>query len=169
MRSAIEVKPAAGGCGTLCLLPTVPTGTTYSDFWGAYQAVREDEQHQAVGKETGETAHVERWNHTLRQRLGRFVRKTLSFPSHGSCTKSVSACVCIATTWRSPSSEVEPLPFNHNNVVGMLIYACNAYAVIKNCALFALWGMKKLKLEPVRSLTQAAPKPTIKAVRKITG
>jgi len=33
----------------------------------------------SVGKETGETAHVERWNTTLRQRLGRFVRKTLSF------------------------------------------------------------------------------------------
>jgi IS1 family transposase len=28
---------------------------------------------------SGETAHVERWNNTLRQRLARFVRKTLSF------------------------------------------------------------------------------------------
>jgi insertion element IS1 protein InsB len=37
------------------------------------------EQHTAVGKETGETAHVERWNNTLRQRLARFVRMTLSF------------------------------------------------------------------------------------------
>jgi IS1 family transposase len=37
------------------------------------------EQHTAAGKETGETAHVERWNNTLRQRLARFVRKTLSF------------------------------------------------------------------------------------------
>jgi insertion element IS1 protein InsB len=37
------------------------------------------EQHLAGGKETGETAHVERWNKTLRQRLARFVRKTLSF------------------------------------------------------------------------------------------
>jgi insertion element IS1 protein InsB len=55
------------------------TGISYSDFWRAYQAVIPDEQHQAVGKETGETAHVERWNNTLRQRLGRFVRKTLSF------------------------------------------------------------------------------------------
>ena len=34
---------------------------------------------RAVGKETGQTAHVERWNNTLRQRLARFVRKTLSF------------------------------------------------------------------------------------------
>jgi IS1 family transposase len=33
---------------------------------------------EQVGKETGETAHMERWNNTLRQRLGRFVRKSLS-------------------------------------------------------------------------------------------
>jgi len=32
-----------------------------------------------VGKETGETAHIERWNNTLRQQLARFLRKTLSF------------------------------------------------------------------------------------------
>jgi IS1 transposase len=37
------------------------------------------EQHVAVGKDSGETAHVERWNNTLRQRLGRFVGKSLSF------------------------------------------------------------------------------------------
>jgi len=53
--------------------------TCYSDFWEAYQAVIPAEQHRAVGQETGETAHVERWNNTLRQRWGRFVRKTLSF------------------------------------------------------------------------------------------
>src|SRR5215471_7313951 len=40
----------------------------------AYQAVIPEEQHAAVGKETGETAHVERWNNSLRQRLARFVR-----------------------------------------------------------------------------------------------
>ncbi len=51
----------------------------YSDFWEAYQLVIPEEQHTAAGKETGLTAHVERWNNTLRQRLGRFVRKTLSF------------------------------------------------------------------------------------------
>ena len=36
-------------------------------------------KHHSVGKESGETNHVERWNNTLRQRLARFVRKTLSF------------------------------------------------------------------------------------------
>jgi IS1 family transposase len=55
------------------------SGYCSTDFWDAYQAVIPEKQHTAVGKETGETAHVERWNNTLRQRLGRFIRKTLSF------------------------------------------------------------------------------------------
>lgn len=52
---------------------------TYSDFWEAYQKVFSSQTHQAVGKETGQTAHMERWYNTLRQRLARFVRQTLSF------------------------------------------------------------------------------------------
>jgi len=55
------------------------SGHCYSDFWEAYSLVIPSEQHTAAGKETGLTAHVERWNNTLRQRLGRFVRKSLSF------------------------------------------------------------------------------------------
>lgn len=52
---------------------------SFSDFWDAYQKVFDTQTHQAVGKESGQTAHVERWNNTLRQRLARFVRKALSF------------------------------------------------------------------------------------------
>lgn len=52
---------------------------TDSDFWDAYEKVFAAETHQSVGKETGETAHIERWNNTLRQRISRYVRKTLSF------------------------------------------------------------------------------------------
>jgi insertion element IS1 protein InsB len=51
----------------------------FSDFREAYQLVIPAEQHTAAGKESGLTAHVERWNNTLRQRPGRFVRKSLSF------------------------------------------------------------------------------------------
>jgi len=53
--------------------------TTYSDFWATYKKVIQTGKHYSVGKETGQTAHVERWNNTLRQRLARYVRKTLSF------------------------------------------------------------------------------------------
>ena len=64
----------------------------YSDFWIAYSKVIPDEQHRAVGKESGQTNHVERWNNTLRQRLGRFVRKTLSFSK---CEKMHDLCLLI--------------------------------------------------------------------------
>lgn len=51
----------------------------YSDFWDPYLKVFPEDCHEAVGKETGQTAHMERWNCTLRQRLGRLTRKSLSF------------------------------------------------------------------------------------------
>lgn len=52
--------------------PTVSDGlVSYQSVFGA--------EHRCVGKEAGETTHVERFNLTLRQRLARFVRKTLSF------------------------------------------------------------------------------------------
>ena len=54
-------------------------GLLYSDFWKAYQKVLPAEQHQALSKASGLTAHVERFNNTLRQRLARFARKTLAF------------------------------------------------------------------------------------------
>ena len=52
---------------------------TYSNFWQAYAAILPEATHTSVGKETGLTNHMERWNNTLRQRVGRVVRKTLSF------------------------------------------------------------------------------------------
>ncbi len=51
----------------------------YTDFWRAYAAVLPSHQHEAVGKETGLTAYVERFNNTARQRISRLVRKSLSF------------------------------------------------------------------------------------------
>ena len=51
----------------------------YTDFWAAYGAVFPHQRHRAVGKETGLTSYIERLNNTLRQRISRLVRKTLSF------------------------------------------------------------------------------------------
>lgn len=51
----------------------------YTDFWAAYAAVLPSKRHRAVGKQTGKTSYIERLNNTLRQRVSRLVRKTLSF------------------------------------------------------------------------------------------
>jgi insertion element IS1 protein InsB len=68
----------------------------YTDFWRAYALVFPDKLHKAVGKakqrglggfpherlfqeETGKTSYIERFNCTMRQRVSRLVRKTLSF------------------------------------------------------------------------------------------
>ena len=50
----------------------------YTDFWEAYAAVLPSKCHRAVEKETGKTSYIERFNNTLRQRVSRLVRKTLS-------------------------------------------------------------------------------------------
>ncbi|HEX3053170.1 MAG TPA: IS1 family transposase [Aggregatilineaceae bacterium] len=52
---------------------------SFSDFWDAYQRIFATDRHQSVRKDSGQTAHIERWFNTLRQHLARFVRKTLSF------------------------------------------------------------------------------------------
>ena len=51
----------------------------YTDFWAAYSKVLPNKRHQAVVQETGKTSYIERFNNTLRQRVSRLVRKTLSF------------------------------------------------------------------------------------------
>ena len=51
----------------------------FTDFYQVYTSVLPAKRHQAVGKETGKTAYIERFNNTLRQRCSRLVRKALSF------------------------------------------------------------------------------------------
>jgi insertion element IS1 protein InsB len=50
-----------------------------ADGWEAYQQVFPDDQLQVYQGVRGPTNHAERWYNTLRQRLGRYTRKTLSF------------------------------------------------------------------------------------------
>ena len=54
-------------------------GLLYTDFWSAYAEVLPQVQHRATGKGAGQTCHIERFNGILRQRMARFVRRTLSF------------------------------------------------------------------------------------------
>lgn len=79
MPSATAAKPLVEDCGNASQKLIVGDALLQRSLWEAYREVIPTEQHVAVGKDSGETAHVERWNNTLRQRLGRFVRKSLSF------------------------------------------------------------------------------------------
>lgn len=51
----------------------------YTDFWDSYAGVFPSKRHKRVGKASGLTNHIERFNNTLRQRISRLVRKALSF------------------------------------------------------------------------------------------
>jgi IS1 family transposase len=51
----------------------------YTDFWSAYEDILPRCRHRAVDKNSGKTNHIERFNNTMRQRISRLVRKTLSF------------------------------------------------------------------------------------------
>ena len=71
--------------------PAYKTGLLYTDFWAAYAEVLPAEQHRATGKGAGQTCHIERFNNVLRQRMGRLVRRTLSFSKsdamHDNCLR----------------------------------------------------------------------------------
>jgi insertion element IS1 protein InsB len=62
---------------------TVPidyrTCPVYTDHWDAYAQFLPSDQHHPCDKGSGLTAHQERWYNTLRQWLGRYTRRSLSF------------------------------------------------------------------------------------------
>lgn len=51
----------------------------YTDHWSAYDSVLPSKRHYSVDKDSGCTSYIERFNCTLRQRVSRLVRKSLSF------------------------------------------------------------------------------------------
>jgi insertion element IS1 protein InsB len=53
--------------------------TFHTDQYGAYTGVIPAERHKAITKKARKTNHIERFNNTLRQRVSRLVRDTLSF------------------------------------------------------------------------------------------
>ena len=56
---------------TLCVM--------YTDQYASYEGILPEDLHYAKAKGSGRTSHIENWNNGLRQRLARFVRKSLSF------------------------------------------------------------------------------------------
>jgi len=57
--------------------------TFHTDQYDVYNGVIPAERHKAITKKARKTNHIERFNNTLRQRLSRLVRATLS------CSKKV--------------------------------------------------------------------------------
>jgi insertion element IS1 protein InsB len=53
--------------------------TVYSDLYEVYKGVIPPSQRQAITKQARKTNHIERFHNTLRQRVSRLVRDTLSF------------------------------------------------------------------------------------------
>ncbi len=51
----------------------------YTDEYDVYPLIIPSEQHHPAPKDAHQTNHQERWNNTLRQWVGRYTRKTLSF------------------------------------------------------------------------------------------
>jgi len=52
---------------------------SYSDYWKSYKILCSKGNHRQVGKGSGKTNHIERYWATLRARITRYVRKSLSF------------------------------------------------------------------------------------------
>jgi insertion element IS1 protein InsB len=53
--------------------------TFYTDQYDAYSGVIPVERHTAITQHARKTNHIERLNNTVRQRVSRLVRETLSF------------------------------------------------------------------------------------------
>ncbi|NES74671.1 MAG: hypothetical protein F6K08_35600 [Okeania sp. SIO1H6] len=85
--SAHGMKKQLDICGSpyLGLIVNVPLrsvalAVSHTLIFGLQErGVLPSKRHQAVGKKTGKTSDIERFNNTLRQRVSRLVRKTLSF------------------------------------------------------------------------------------------
>jgi IS1 family transposase len=77
----IGKKNETGARGLWDSIPAIyrQCAASYTDFWSAYGIVFPKKRHKAVSKDSGKTNSIERFNNTMRQRISRLVRKTLSF------------------------------------------------------------------------------------------
>ena len=76
----------------------------YTDFWQSYTTVIPKQRHRPVGKETGQTNHIERLNNTFRQRISRLVRQSLSFSKN--CQNHIGAIWYFIHHYNSQISSV---------------------------------------------------------------
>ena len=69
--------------------------TFYTDLYEVYKGVIPVAQHRAISKLACQTNHVERFNCTMRQRVSRLVRATLSFSKNlANHIGAIKYCIC---------------------------------------------------------------------------
>jgi hypothetical protein len=73
------IKQQPSNCGNRCRLSIANVPFVIRTFGQRMGLCYARKRHRAVGKEAGKTSYIERFNNTLRQRVSRLVRKTLSF------------------------------------------------------------------------------------------
>jgi insertion element IS1 protein InsB len=71
----VGARDRDGAAGLWHSLPAVyrQCAVAYTDFWSSYEDIFPASRHRAVGKETGGTSKIERFNNTMRQRIPRLV------------------------------------------------------------------------------------------------
>lgn len=76
----------------------------YTDEYNVYPLIVPAAQHHPVPKGSGQTNHQERWYNTLRQWIGRYTRKSLSFSKEDRYHALVTHCFIIQHNLRMRSS-----------------------------------------------------------------
>ena len=84
LRAFLYIRPFVTAKEPKAFLESLPSvyrqcAVCYTDFWSAYEGIFPFKRHKPVGKASGKTSYIERFNCTMRQRIFRLVRKTLSF------------------------------------------------------------------------------------------
>ncbi len=72
-------KDGARGIWNFLLAVYRQCAVSYIDFCSAQGIVFSKKRQRAVGKDTGQTNYIEKFNNTMRQRISLLARKTLSF------------------------------------------------------------------------------------------
>jgi IS1 transposase len=98
-----------GGYGERKLPPTTSSASEPADqlasvSWVIFRGVIPPAQHKATTKRARNTHHVERFNNTLRERVPRLVRDTLSFSNK--LTNHIGAikyCICHDNLTKTPA------------------------------------------------------------------
>jgi insertion element IS1 protein InsB len=88
--------------------------TFYTDQSEVYKGVISAAQHKTITKKSRKTNHLERFNHTLRQRVSRLVRDTLA------CSKKLAKHIGAIT-----------YVICHTTLLGRQHYLCNTTVVLE--------------------------------------